>query len=50
VRNFDRLIEPSFSQAAALLKARGIDVFNLSLNSALSDRIIPKLDWRTLVS
>lgn len=50
VRNFDRLIEPSFSQAAALLKARGVDVFNLSLNSALSDRIIPKLDWRTLVS
>jgi KDO transferase-3 len=50
VRNFDRLIEPSFSQAAALLKARGVDVFNLSMNSALSDRIIPKLDWRTLLS
>jgi KDO transferase-3 len=50
VRNFDRLIEPSFSQAAALLKARGVRLFNLSMNSALSDRVIPKIDWRTLVS
>ncbi|WP_232467791.1 hypothetical protein [Bordetella genomosp. 9] len=50
VRNFDRLIEPSFLHAAALLKERGVHLFNLSMNSALSDRIIPKVDWRNLVS
>jgi KDO transferase-3 len=50
VRNFDRLIEPSFAQAAALLRTRGVDLFNLSLNSALSEKIIPKLDWRSLAS
>jgi KDO transferase-3 len=49
-RNFDRLIEPSFSQAADLLKARGIRLFNLSMNSALPDRVIPKLDWRSLIA
>lgn len=50
IRNFERMIEPSFSHAAALLKARGVRLFNLSLDSALSDRIIPKLDWRSLTS
>lgn len=49
IRNFDRLIEPSFAQAADLLKSRGIRLFNLSMNSALPDRIIPKLDWRSLI-
>jgi KDO transferase-3 len=48
IRNFERLIEPSFSQAAALLEARGVTLFNLSPNSALSEHIIPKLDWRSL--
>lgn len=49
IRNFERMIEPSFTQAATLLKARGVTLFNLSLDSALSERVIPKLDWRSLV-
>jgi hypothetical protein len=46
---FAGLIEPSFSRAAQLLRARGIEVGNLSPGSALSDAVFPKLDWRTLV-
>jgi len=49
IRNFPRMIEPSFAQAAALLKARGIRLSNLSRKSALAGHIIPKLDWRTLL-
>ncbi|WP_256977332.1 MULTISPECIES: hypothetical protein [Alcaligenaceae] len=50
VRNFERMIEPSFAHAAHLLQARGVELYNLSLDSALSDRIIPKVNWRTLLS
>jgi len=42
-------IEPSFFHAAQLLRARGIVVSNLSLDSALSEEVFPKLDWRMLV-
>jgi hypothetical protein len=47
-RNYKRLIEPSFAQAAPLLTARGIKLFNLSRQSALSEQIMPKMDWREL--
>lgn len=49
VRNFERMIEPSFAHAAHLLQERGVELYNLSLDSALSDRIIPKMSWRTLL-
>jgi hypothetical protein len=47
-RNYKRLIEPSFAQAAPLLRAHGIKLFNLSRQSALSEQIMPKMDWREL--
>ncbi|NIE66756.1 hypothetical protein [Burkholderia sp. Ax-1719] len=47
--NFADFIEPSFRHAAALLARRGIDVCNLSLESALGDDIFPKLRWQSLV-
>jgi KDO transferase-3 len=47
--NFADFIEPSFRHAAALLARRGIDVRNLSLESALGDDIFPKLHWQSLV-
>ncbi len=47
--NFADFIEPSFRHAAALLARRGVDVRNLSLDSALGDDIFPKLRWQTLV-
>ncbi|WP_322043810.1 hypothetical protein [Paraburkholderia sp. J67] len=46
--NFADFIEPSFRHAAALLARRGIDVCNLSLDSALGDDIFPKLHWQSL--
>lgn len=49
-RNYKRLIEPSFAQAAPLLKARGVELFNLSQESALPEDIMPKVDWRELVA
>lgn len=41
-------IEPSFRQAAGLLRAHGATVRNLSPVSALGEDIFPKTDWRTL--
>ncbi len=46
---FANRIEPSFFHAAQLLRARGIVVSNLSPDSALSEAVFPKLDWRMLV-
>jgi hypothetical protein len=46
--HFDAYIEPSFRQAAVLLKQRGMRVINLSVNSALSVDIFEKRSWRTL--
>ncbi|WP_321885925.1 hypothetical protein [Paraburkholderia bannensis] len=46
--NFADFIEPSFRHAAALLARRGVDVRNLSLESALGDDIFPKLPWQSL--
>ncbi|WP_283147479.1 hypothetical protein [Silvimonas soli] len=48
-RQFVGHIQPAFSDAAALLKARNVQVYNLSLDSALSEDIFPKLDWHTLI-
>ncbi len=50
VRNFERMIEPSFSNASRLLKERGIELYNLSLDSALSERVIHKVNWRSLLA
>lgn len=44
-KNFKRLIEPSFRQAVPLLRARGIQVYNLSPVSALKPRVMPFIDW-----
>lgn len=43
-------IAPSFRQAAAILRAKGVKVSNLSLISALGDDIFPKRDWHTLLT
>ncbi|MCY0389660.1 hypothetical protein OVY01_21160 [Robbsia sp. Bb-Pol-6] len=42
-------IEPSFRQAARLLRKRGVSVRNLSPVSALGEDIFPKTDWRMLL-
>ena len=47
--NFCDFIEPSFRHASALLGRRGVDVRNLSMESALGEDIFPKLRWQTLV-
>lgn len=45
---FADLIEPSFRGAGEVLRARGVQVANLSLQSALGDDVFPKVDWRSL--
>ena len=45
---FDTFIEPSFRGASILLDRLGVDVKNLSPNSALDTEIFEKVDWRTL--
>jgi len=45
-RQLTREIEPSFREAAPILRHHGIDVTNLSPVSALGDDIFPKRDWR----
>jgi Kdo-III transferase WaaZ len=45
---FDAFIEPSFRGAAALLGRLGVNVKNLSPNSALGAAIFEKIDWRSL--
>ncbi|CAB3756581.1 hypothetical protein [Paraburkholderia humisilvae] len=47
-RHFGAYIEPSFRQAAALLKRRGVRVVNLSVDSALGVDIFEKRSWRSL--
>lgn len=49
-RQFANHIEPAFRAAAQLLRSRGVQVYNLSLDSALGEDVFPKLDWRTLVA
>ncbi len=46
---FSGLIEPSFRQASEVLRARGVQVENLSSNSALGEDIFAKVDWRSLL-
>jgi Kdo-III transferase WaaZ len=48
-RNFKSTIEPSFRNAAAYLRNRGVDVYNLSLNSAFGEDVFPKLSWQKLL-
>jgi len=45
--NFRDFIEPSFRAASRLLAGRGVKVLNLSMQSALSADIFPKVNWRT---
>jgi len=49
-RQFASHIEPAFRDAGALLRSRGVQVYNLSLDSALGEDVFPKLDWRTLAA
>lgn len=46
--HFLDFIEPSFRHASALLASRGVQVLNLSMESALGEDIFPKLRWQTL--
>lgn len=48
-RQFASHIQPAFRDASALLRKRGVQVYNLSPHSALGEDIFPKLDWHTLV-
>lgn len=47
---FHAFIEPSFRHTAALLKRRGVQVMNLSMQSALGENVFPKLRWQTLTN
>jgi Kdo-III transferase WaaZ len=47
-RHFRSSIEPSFRQAAVLLKQRGVRVINLSVDSALGVDIFEKRSWHSL--
>ncbi|SAI73202.1 lipopolysaccharide core biosynthesis protein [Bordetella ansorpii] len=49
-RQFAGHIEPAFRDASVLLRQRGVQVYNLSMDSALGDDVFPKIDWRTLIS
>lgn len=46
--NFAKFIEPSFRNASQLLKERGVNVYNLSPQSALGEDIFPKINWKAL--
>jgi hypothetical protein len=48
-RHFSAEIEPSFRQASALLKERGMRVVNLSVDSALDADIFEKRSWHSLI-
>lgn len=48
-RQFAGHIEPAFRQAGKLLRARGIQVYNLSLLSRLGDDIFEKRHWSCLL-
>lgn len=49
-RQFAGHIEPAFRDASVLLRSRGVQVYNLSMDSALGDDVFQKIDWRTLIS
>ena len=42
--NFEKLIKPAFSNASKGLQERGIKVYNLSINSGLSESIFKKAE------
>jgi KDO transferase-3 len=46
--NFANFIEPSFRSASHILQQRGVQVYNLSLQSALKEEVFPKINWREL--
>ncbi len=48
-RQFAGHIEPAFRQASKLLRARGIEVYNLSLLSRLGDDVFEKRHWSCLL-
>jgi len=48
-KNFKKFIEPSFADAIPLLRQRGVEVYNLSPQSALNRDIMPFKDWCELV-
>lgn len=47
--NFANFIEPSFRSAGQLLRERGVNVYNLSPQSALDEDVFPKRRWIELV-
>ncbi|WP_176079444.1 hypothetical protein [Paraburkholderia tropica] len=48
--DFRDIIEPSFRGAAGLLARRGVEVRNLSMQSALGEDVFPKLHWQALIA
>lgn len=46
--HFATLIEPAFRQASVLLRAHGVQVYNLAPRSAIDSAIFEKIDWRQL--
>jgi len=47
-KNFRNVIEPAFRYAGEYLRNHNINVYNLSLNSALDESTFVKRDWREL--
>lgn len=47
-KNYHRHIEPSFAYASKLCRQKGIELYNLSMDSVLPDAIIPKVSWQLL--
>lgn len=48
-KNFAEYIEPSFRQAGELLRDQEVEIYNLSLESALSENVFPKLCWKNFI-
>jgi len=46
--NFVKFIEPSFRGASHVLQKRGVQVYNLSPQSALGEEVFSKINWKTL--
>jgi len=46
--HFPNIIRPCFKYASEHLRNKGINVYNLSINSALDEDVFPKVDWRVL--
>lgn len=49
-RQFAGHIEPAFRQASRLLNARGVKVYNLSVDSRLGDDVFEKRHWSCLLN